>query len=165
MTVTTTAASMQTARRRTGRRHDGWWMLRSATAAALVIDAVVHLRDAHFYDVRGHWLSEGGLFRIQAVAALAAALLVLVWPRRASWVPALVIAATAVGAALLFTYVDVGPLAGLPNLYEPSWAPPGKELSATAEGVGALLALAGLLLSRGGWFTRDRRGRMIPPGL
>jgi hypothetical protein len=67
---------------------------------------------------------------------------------------AFVVAASAVGAALLFTYVDVGPLAGLPNLYEPSWAPPGKALSATAEAIGALLALAGLVFSRSGWFAR-----------
>jgi hypothetical protein len=123
-------------------------VLRSATAAALVIDAVVHLQDAHFYDVGGHWLSEGGLFRLQAAAAIAAALLVLVWPRRVSWVPALVVTTSAVAAALLFTYVDVGPFAGLPNLYEPSWAPPGKALSAAAEGIGALLALAGVLRER-----------------
>jgi hypothetical protein len=154
MTVTTPPASAQAAPRPTEQRRYGWWVLRVATAAALVIDAVVHLQDAHFYDVSGHWLSEGGLFRIQAVAAFAAALLLLVWTRRASWVPAFVVAATAVGAALLFTYVDTGPLAGLPNLYEPSWAPPGKALSATAEGIGALLALAGLVFSRGGWFTR-----------
>ena len=154
MTVTTSSASAQAARRRTGPRHYGWWVLRSATATALVIDAIVHVQDAHFYDIGGHWLSEGGLFRIQAAAALAAALLVLVWPRRASWMLALVVAASAVGAALLFTYVDVGPLAGLPNLYEPSWAPPGKVLSATAEAIGALLALAGLVFSRSGWFAR-----------
>jgi hypothetical protein len=154
MTVTSPPAGTQTARRQTGQRQYGWWALRAATAAALVIDAVVHLQDAHYYDVAGHWLSEGGLFRIEAVAALVAALLVLVWPVRASFVPAFVVAASAVGAALLFTYVDVGPLAGLPNLYEPSWGPPGKALSATAEGIGALLALAGVVFSRNGWFAR-----------
>jgi hypothetical protein len=154
MTVIAPPASTQTARRRTGQRHYLWWVLRAATSAALVIDAVVHLQDAHYYDIGGHWLSEGGLFRVEAVAALAAALLVLVWPVRASWVPAFVVGASAAGAALLFTYVDVGPLAGLPNLYEPSWGPPGKALSATAEGIGALLALTGLVFNRSRWFAR-----------
>ena len=40
------------------------------------------------------------------------------------------------------------PIAGLPNMYEPSWGPPGKVVSAIAEGAGALLALGGL-----GWAT------------
>jgi hypothetical protein len=128
--------------------------VRAATSAALVIDAVVHLRDAHYYDSGGHWLSEGDLFRVEAVAALAAAVLVLVWPVRASWLPAFVVAASAAGAAVLFTYVDLGPLAGLPNLYEPSWDSPGKALSATAEGIGALLALTGLLFNRSRWLAR-----------
>jgi hypothetical protein len=154
MTVSTSPARAHTARRRIGRRPRASWLLRAVTAAALVIDAVVHLQDAHFYDVGGHWLSEGDLFRIEAVVALAAALLLLVWPTRASWVPAFVVAATAGGAALLFTYADIGPVAGLPNLYEPSWAPPGKTLSATAEGIGALLALTGLVLTHRRWFAR-----------
>ncbi|TWP37297.1 hypothetical protein [Leekyejoonella antrihumi] len=49
-------------------------LLRLAVPAALVIDAVVHLRDAMFYTpVRGALVGEAGLFRIQAVAALLAA--------------------------------------------------------------------------------------------
>jgi len=39
----------------------------------------------------------------------------------------------------------VGPLAGLPGMYEPSWGPPGKLASAIAEIAGALLAVAGLI--------------------
>jgi len=34
---------------------------------------------------------------------------------------------------------------GLPDMYEPSWGPPGKVLSAWAEGAAALLALTGLI--------------------
>ena len=45
------------------------------------------------------------------------------------------------------TYVNVGSLAFLPNMHEPSWGPPGKALSAIAEGAGALLALGGLIWS------------------
>jgi hypothetical protein len=63
---------------------------------------------------------------------------------------------------VLYTYVNVGSLAGLPNMYEPSWGPPGKALSAIAEGTGALLALGGLAWS----IQRGRRaaaGRQHSP--
>ena len=65
-------------------------------------------------------------------------------PRRLVWVVAFLVAASAFAAVVLYTYVNVGPLAGLPNMYEPSWGPPGKLVSAIAEGAGALLALGGL---------------------
>jgi hypothetical protein len=123
------------------------YALRLATAAALVIDAVVHLRDAHFYDVSvgSFLLTQGQLFRIQAGVAIAAALLVLVWPRWPSWLFALLVAGSAAAAVVTYTYVNVGPVGSLlPNMYEPSWGPPGKVFSAYAEGAGALLALAGL---------------------
>jgi hypothetical protein len=130
----------------------GWWrdtitgyLLRLATAAALVIDAVVHLQDAHFYDVAvGGVLTQGQLFRIQSVVAIVVALAVLVWPKWPSWLVAVLVAGSAVTAVATYTYVDIGPFAGLPGMYEPSWGPPGKLLSACAEGAGTLLALAGL---------------------
>jgi hypothetical protein len=128
-------------------------LLRAGTAAALVIDAVVHLQDAHFYAPNaGVLLNQGQLFQVQSVVALVLAAAVLAWPRRLAWVVAFVVAASACGAVVLYTYVNVGPLAGLPNMYEPSWGPPGKLVSAVAEGAGALLALGGL-----GWATYRRR--------
>ncbi len=126
-------------------------LLRAATAVALAIDGVVHVKDAYFYDANtGSLLSQGQLFRIQGVLAfvVAAAVLLLLparLPWRLIWVVAFGVAASAFGAVLLYTYVNVGPVAGLPNMYEPSWGPPGKELSAIAEGAGAVLALGGLL--------------------
>ena len=128
--------------------------LRAGTAAALIIDAVVHLQDAHFYDPNaGTLISQGQLFRVQAVIALVVAVAVLAIPRRLVWVVAFGVAASAFAAVVLYTYVNVGPAAGLPNMYEPSWGPPGKLVSAVAEGAGALLALGGL-----GWATY-RAGR------
>jgi hypothetical protein len=119
--------------------------LRAGTAAALIIDAIVHLKDAYFYDANtGPLLTQGQLFRVQAVIALVVAAGVLVIPRRLVWVVAFLVAASAFAAVVLYTYVNVGPLAGLPNMYEPSWGPPGKLASAIAEGAGALLALGGL---------------------
>ena len=122
------------------------YALRAATAAALMIDAIVHLQDAHFYDANtGTLLDQGQLFRIQAVAAIIVALAVLVWPRWPSWLLAFIVAASACAAVVTYNYVDVGPVFGLPNMYEPSWGPPGKVVSAWAEGIGALLALIGLI--------------------
>jgi hypothetical protein len=123
------------------------YLLRGCTAAALIIDAVVHWRDAPFYDVAALALSQGQLFRIQAVVAIVVAVAVLAWPRRLVWVIAFLVAASAVSAVVLYTYVNVGSLAFLPDMYEPSWGPPGKLLSAVAEGAGALFALAGLAWS------------------
>ena len=122
------------------------WALRAATAAALVIDAVVHFQDAHFYDANtGSLLDQGQLFRIQGVAAIIVALAVLAWPRWQSWLLAFLVAVSACAAVVTYNYVDVGPILGLPNMYEPSWGPPGKVVSAWAEGIGALLALTGLI--------------------
>lgn len=130
------------------------YALRLATATALVIDAVVHIQDAHFYDANaGALLTQGQLFRIQAVVALAAALAVLVWPRWLSWAFAALVSASAAAAVIVYTYVDIGPIAGLPGMYEPSWGPPGKLVSAWAEVAGALLALAGLAYT----LARSRR--------
>ena|SRR5689334_24650823 len=122
------------------------YALRAATSAALVIGAVVHFQDAHFYDANtGSLLDQGQLFRIQGVAAILVAVLVLVWPRWQSWLLALLVAASACAAVVTYNYVDVGPILGLPNMYEPSRGPPGKMVSAWAEGIGALLALIGLI--------------------
>jgi hypothetical protein len=124
------------------------YLLRVLTAAALIFDAVIHLRDARFYDANTTaLLSQGQLFRVQAGVAIVVAVAILAWPRRLVWAIAFLVAASAVGAVVLYTYVNVGSLAGLPNMYEPSWGPPGKALSAFAEGAGALLALGGLAWS------------------
>ena len=123
--------------------------LRVGTAALLVVDGVVHLSDAVFYGpVDGVLVSEGALFQVQGVLALVLAGLLLVWPHNLIWGAAAVVAASAVGAVVLYTYVDVGPVLGLPDLYEPSWGLPGKLESAVAEGAAVVLAIIGLLLSR-----------------
>ena len=72
---------------------------------------------------------------------------VLAWPRALVWAVALFVTAGGVGAVLLYTDVDVGQIAFLPNLYEPTWDVPGKLTSAWFEGVGAVLAVCGLAAS------------------
>ena len=93
-------------------------------------------------------VSQGALFRAEAVLAVAAGLLVLVRPRTSSWVAALAVAASALAAVLLYRYVDVGSLGPLPDMYENTWQVPGKLLSAYAEGAAVVLAGLGLLSHR-----------------
>jgi hypothetical protein len=120
----------------------------AAAAATLFIDAYVHVHDAGFYDaVRSSVLSQGTLFRLQAVVALAVGLVLLIRPRRLWWAVALLVLGSAFGAVLLYRYVDVGALGPLPNMFEPTWALPGKLASAWAEGTGTALTTLGLVLS------------------
>jgi hypothetical protein len=136
------------------------WTLRVATAAALGIDAVVHWQNASAYDAVAGTVSQGELFRAEAVAAVAAGLLVLVRPRPSSWVAALLVAGSALGAVLLYRYVDLGPLGPLPDLYENTWQVPGKLLSAYAEGAAVVLAGLGLWTHR----RHPQREPLVPVG-
>jgi hypothetical protein len=106
--------------------------LRLGTAAALSIDAAVHLHNAAAYDDIKATFTQGGLFRFEAGVAIAAALLVLVWPRRSAWALALLVAASALATVLVYRYVDIGKLCPFPNMYKNTWDVPGKLLSAYA---------------------------------
>jgi hypothetical protein len=121
------------------------WTLRVATATALGIDAVVHWQNASAYDAVRGGISQGQLFRAEAAVAVVVGLLVLVRPRPSSWLAALLVAASALGAVLLYRYVDVGALGPLPDLYENTWQVPGKLLSAAAEAAAVVLAGLGLV--------------------
>ena len=124
------------------------WTLAVATALLLSIDAYVHFHDARFYDSAAtSTLSEGNLFRTQAIAAVVVAVALLVRPHPVVWAVAVLVSASAVGAVLLYTYVDVGALGPLPDLYEPTWAAAGKLASAVAEGLGTLLAIIGFVVA------------------
>jgi hypothetical protein len=123
--------------------------LRAATAAALGIDAYVHGHDASYYDFPGGGvISQGNLFRLEAAAAALAIVVLLGWQQRAAWLMAFTVAASALGAVLLYTYVDVGTLGPLPNMYEPTWAVPGKQLTAGAEAAAVLTSAVGFAVSR-----------------
>jgi hypothetical protein len=117
-----------------------------ATAALFAIDAYVHFNDAGLYDIgTGGSITEGALFRAQASVAVVVAIALLVRPYWLVWVVAVFAAAGAAGAVYLYTYVDVGRLGPLPDMYEPTWALPGKRASAVAETVATATALAGLV--------------------
>jgi hypothetical protein len=137
------------------------WTLRVGAAAALGIDAAVHWRNASAYDAVAATVSQGELFRAEAVLAVAAGLLVLLWPRPGSWVAALGVGASALAAVLLYRYVDVGAVGPLPDLYENTWQVPGKLLSAYAEGAAVVLAGLGLLIHRSPGPNRSLRWAAI----
>jgi hypothetical protein len=136
----------------------GSWTLRVGAAAALGVDAAVHWQNAPAYDAVTGTVSQGALFRTEAVVAVVTALLVLIRPRRSSWVAALLVAGSALGAVLLYRYVDVGVPGPLPDMYENTWQVPGKLLSAYAEAAAVVLAALGLLTHR----KRPGMQRLLP---
>jgi uncharacterized membrane protein HdeD (DUF308 family) len=130
-------------------------VLAVVTAALLGVDAFVHLHYAHSYDqFKSSTMSEGTLFRSQGVVAIVVGLAVLIWPSVLTWILSLLVAGSAVVAVTLYTYVDVGAVGPLPDLYEHTWSPPGKVLSAVAELIAAILSVIGLVLA-----LRRRRNR------
>lgn len=130
-------------------------LLRLLVAAGLSADAYVHWVFApDMAAVRGGSVRGDDLFRAQAVAAVIVALLVLAWPRRWTYAIAFLVAASALGAVLLYYFADVGALGPLPAMHDPVWYGE-KTISAAGEGVAAVAALVGLLRAR-------RRGRRTP---
>jgi hypothetical protein len=135
-------------------------LLRVLIAAALVVTAVIHLQLAPGYQQVPHdGIGQGTLFRLQAVASVAAALYVLVRGTRPAYLLAAVTALSALVAVVLTRYVPLPAMGPFPSMYEPAWYP-AKTLSAVAEGLAAALACAGyLLLSRTRAHARDHPGR------
>jgi hypothetical protein len=122
------------------------------TAAGLAVDAYVHWHLAPSFDTLtgsgSPRISQGQLFRLEAVLALVAMVLVLVSRSRVAAGFAFLVAAGGVGAVLLYGYVDVGGLGPLPDMYDPIWST-GKTISAVAEAIAAVGALLLVLLPRG----------------
>ncbi|GAA1525453.1 hypothetical protein GCM10009678_03510 [Actinomadura kijaniata] len=131
-------------------------LLRVLVALGLVADAVVHwvfapeMRFVQGGSIRGDWL-----FYVQAALAAAVAVLVLGMPRRWTYAVAFLVAGSALGAVVLYYFVDVGALGPLPNMHEPVWYAE-KTISAVGEGVAALAALVGFLTTRDP--EREREG-------
>lgn len=125
-------------------------ILRLLAAAGLAYDAYVHLHLASNYEPikESGTLSQGALFRLEAILAILAVVLILVLPRLLSYGYAFLVAIGGFAAVVLYRYVNVGRLGPLPNMYEPSWSITEKLPSAIAEAVAALLLLMLLALSR-----------------
>lgn len=124
------------------------WILSGLLAAALLVNAVIHIRLAAPFDaLTGTVVSQGDLFRLQAVVNLVAIGLVLAARRR--WADALALVIAAGGAALIIVTVLV-PLdltaLGLPLLFEPAWYQ--DKVTALVAQLLAALAAAALLVLR-----------------
>lgn len=124
-------------------------LLRITTAAALGVDALVHLRLAPGYQQAApQGIGAGNLFRVEALLAVVVAAWVLVRGDRRAYLGALVVGASALAAVLLYRYADVPAWGPLPAMYEPVWFGQ-KVLTAVAEAVAVVAALVALVGSRG----------------
>ena len=92
-------------------------------AAGLAYDTKVHLHLAGGYDAIGSTITQGALFRVEAAAAVLAAVVVLAWDHRLAWAAAGMTGLAGVAAVLLYRYVDVGAIGPIPDMYEPVWFP------------------------------------------
>jgi len=119
------------------------WLIRLLTAAGLAVDAYVHADLAGRYDPIRASISQGNLFRVEAGIASLAALVILVWPRRETFALAFAVAASALGAIVLYRYANVGALGPLPDMYEPIWFTE-KVVALVAESVALVAAMAGM---------------------
>jgi hypothetical protein len=115
-------------------------------AVGLGIDAYVHFDLAPTYDViKTSTLSQGDLFRAEGVVAILTAVALLVRPRRYTAALAFAVAGSALAAALVYRYVNVGSIGPIPSMYEPAWYP--EKVRATwAEGIATVASLAVLVL-------------------
>lgn len=123
------------------------WGLVAAAVVGLAVDAWTHLDLAHNYVYnRTATVSQGTLFRVEAVAAIVVAVLLVV--RQNVWTALAAVAVAGGGLALLvlYRYVDVGVIGPLPNMYEPIWYPE-KNWSAAGEAVATAAGLGLLALS------------------
>lgn len=121
-------------------------VVRALVVAGLAVDAYIHITLAPQRPPAppGGGLSQVVLFYTQGAVAVVAALLVLLTGARWAYVVAFLVAASALGAILLYRYVNVGALGPLPNMYEPLWTTT-KIVTSTAEAVATVAALAGAL--------------------
>lgn len=120
--------------------------VRALTAAALAVDAYIHLKLASTRPPASSpgGISQGALFYAEGGVAILAALLVVFRGTRATFVFAFLIAASALAAVLAYRYIDVGALGPLPDMYEPAWYAT-KITTTIAEAIAMLAAVAGFL--------------------
>ena len=123
------------------------WIIRAVTAAGLAVDAYVHFDLAALYAEAGGAINESVLFRVEAAAALLAAVAVIATGRRVCYLAGLAVGGTALAAMLVSRYVDLGQLGPFPDLYDPVWFPE-KLLAAFAEGAACVMAVAGAIITR-----------------
>ena len=131
--------------------------LRVLVIGGLAIQAAVHLDLAPLYQrAAPGGIGGGNLFRIEAAMAIIAALYLLVRGSRPAYLLAAAVALGGLAAVLLYRYVHVPPFGPVPSMYEPIWFAE-KNLSAIAEGIAGLLALAGAAIAGARRAASDER--------
>lgn len=133
-------------------------LLTVVAVLGLAYDAKAHLHLAPVYDAVGTSITQGGLFRVEAVAALIAAVALLVLDDRRVWLVAGLVGLLGVAAVVLYRYVQVPAFGPIPSMYEPVWFGE-KTLSAYAEGLVAVAALVREALRHRGTTPRWVRRR------
>src|SRR5258705_121773 len=96
-------------------------VLRVVAVGGLAVDVLVHATLESQYAGLGNTITQGRLFGAEAVVAGLVGLWLLLTGSKWAWLAALLVGASALGAVLLYRYVDVGALGPLPNMYEPAW--------------------------------------------
>jgi hypothetical protein len=121
-------------------------VIRVLLAAALAVDAVVHIHLAPQYQqANPGGIGQGNLFYIESGLAILVGLYVLFRGSRFAYFLALLVTASAARAAIASVYVGLPAIGPIPALDEPVWFPE-KTLSVVAEGIGAVLAIIGLVV-------------------
>lgn len=125
----------------------GWsatkWVLIVIVLIGLAIQAIVHFALApDFAKNATQYITEPWMFRGEAIAAIVVGLALLLHPRRYTAVLAFIVTAAGAVAVFVYRYVDIGRLGPIPGMFDPYWAPPAKVISAVAEAVAALVAIA-----------------------
>lgn len=121
-------------------------LLIAVTIIGLGVDAWIHFKLAPSYDLVRGSVSQGQLFRIEAILAVISGLALLIRPNRSTSAIAALVAGGGLVAVLLYRYVDIGALGPLPSMYEPLWYPK-KIVTTVAEAVATLTAVA-LMMGR-----------------
>jgi hypothetical protein len=122
--------------------------LRLLTVAGLVIDAVIHFKLASSQPPSPPGqLGQTLLFNAEGVASVVAAVLVLAFGMRWTYVVAATVAGSALAAVLLSRYVDIGVIGPLPDMYEPMWYFD-KALTTAAEAIALITATAAFFVRR-----------------
>lgn len=97
------------------------WVLVLLAVGGLAYDAYVHFDLASTYDPIGDTITQGALFRIEATAAVLAAIAVVVSDSRWAWLFAGAVGLGGAFAVVLYRYVEIGAIGPLPAMYEPVW--------------------------------------------
>lgn len=121
--------------------------LRILCAAGMAVDAFIHLRFAGDYDRIGSQITEGQLFRVEAVVAILAAIAIAVTSRRIVSALVFLVALSASAAVYSSVYVHIGAIGPFPDIYEPIWFSQ-KRAAAVTEAVAAASALVLLIKGR-----------------